>query len=68
MHARGRIINEQDNIEEGIWCIGPMRKAVLWETTALRELRETGIGAGCINCIKTVSYTGNILLCCLFFA
>ena len=36
----GRIINEQDNIEEGIWCIGPMRKAVLWETTALRELRE----------------------------
>ncbi len=36
----GRIINEQDKIEEGIWCIGPMRKAVLWETTALRELRE----------------------------
>jgi uncharacterized NAD(P)/FAD-binding protein YdhS len=36
----GRIINEQDNIEAGIWCIGPMRKAVLWETTALRELRE----------------------------
>ena len=36
----GRIINEQDNVEEGIWCIGPMRKAVLWETTALRELRE----------------------------
>ena len=36
----GRIINDQDKIEEGIWCIGPMRKAVLWETTALRELRE----------------------------
>ena len=36
----GRIINEQDKIEEGLWCIGPMRKAVLWEITALRELRE----------------------------
>ena len=36
----GKIINEQDEIEEGLWCIGPMRKAVLWETTALRELRE----------------------------
>ncbi|MFZ2170852.1 MAG: FAD/NAD(P)-binding protein [Methylococcaceae bacterium] len=36
----GRIINDQDKIEEGIWCIGPMRKSVLWETTALRELRE----------------------------
>jgi len=36
----GRIINEQDKIEAGIWCIGPMRKSVLWETTALRELRE----------------------------
>jgi uncharacterized NAD(P)/FAD-binding protein YdhS len=36
----GRIINQQDNVEEGIWCIGPMRKAMLWETTALRELRE----------------------------
>ena len=36
----GRIINEQDKIEAGIWCVGPMRKAVLWETTALRELRE----------------------------
>lgn len=36
----GRIINELDTIEEGLWCIGPMRKSVLWETTALRELRE----------------------------
>lgn len=36
----GRIINDQDKIEEGLWCIGPMRKSVLWETTALRELRE----------------------------
>lgn len=36
----GRIINQRDDIEQGIWCIGPMRKSVLWETTALRELRE----------------------------
>jgi uncharacterized NAD(P)/FAD-binding protein YdhS len=36
----GRIINKQGQIEEGLWCIGPMRKSVLWETTALRELRE----------------------------
>lgn len=35
----GRIINHQGDIEEGIWCVGPMRKAVLWETTALREIR-----------------------------
>jgi len=40
MYPEGRIINEQDKIEEGIWCIGPMRSPVLWETTALRELRE----------------------------
>ncbi len=36
----GRIINEQNQVEDGLWCIGPMRKSVLWETTALRELRE----------------------------
>jgi uncharacterized NAD(P)/FAD-binding protein YdhS len=36
----GRIINKQGQIEDGLWCIGPMRKSVLWETTALRELRE----------------------------
>ena len=36
----GRIINEQDQVEDRLWCIGPMRKSVLWETTALRELRE----------------------------
>lgn len=36
----GRIINDQGEVEQGIWCIGPMRKAVLWETTALRELRD----------------------------
>jgi uncharacterized NAD(P)/FAD-binding protein YdhS len=36
----GKIINDQGKIEEGLWCLGPMRKSVLWETTALRELRE----------------------------
>jgi uncharacterized NAD(P)/FAD-binding protein YdhS len=36
----GRIINDKNQIEDGLWCIGPMRKSVLWETTALRELRE----------------------------
>jgi uncharacterized NAD(P)/FAD-binding protein YdhS len=39
----GRIINEHNKIEDGLWCIGPMRKAVLWETTALRELREQAV-------------------------
>ena len=39
----GRIINAQDKIETGLWCIGPMRKSVLWETTALRELREQAL-------------------------
>jgi uncharacterized NAD(P)/FAD-binding protein YdhS len=36
----GRIINDKNQVEDGLWCIGPMRKSVLWETTALRELRE----------------------------
>jgi uncharacterized NAD(P)/FAD-binding protein YdhS len=36
----GQIINVQHKVEEGLWCMGPMRRAVLWETTALRELRE----------------------------
>ncbi|MBE0436242.1 MAG: FAD/NAD(P)-binding protein [Methylomicrobium sp.] len=36
----GRIINAHGNLEEGLWCIGPMRKSVLWESTALREIRE----------------------------
>ncbi|HEY8271599.1 MAG TPA: FAD/NAD(P)-binding protein [Pseudobdellovibrionaceae bacterium] len=36
----GQILNVQGKIEQGFWCIGPMRKAVLWETTALCELRE----------------------------
>jgi uncharacterized NAD(P)/FAD-binding protein YdhS len=35
----GRIINENNQIVNGLWCIGPMRKAILWETTALREIR-----------------------------
>lgn len=43
----GIMCNESGNILDnnykpvpGLWCIGPMRKAVLWETTALREIRE----------------------------
>jgi uncharacterized NAD(P)/FAD-binding protein YdhS len=36
----GKIVNAVGQIEEGLWCIGPMRKAILWETTALREIRE----------------------------
>lgn len=39
----GRIINQHGQIEAGLWCIGPMRKSVLWETTALRELREQAL-------------------------
>ena len=54
----GKVINEQDKIEEGIWCIGPMRKAVLWETSALGN--RTSIGTGFIDCGKTVSYRSNI--------
>jgi uncharacterized NAD(P)/FAD-binding protein YdhS len=36
----GNLVNSSGQIEKGLWCIGPMRKAVLWETTALREIRE----------------------------
>jgi uncharacterized NAD(P)/FAD-binding protein YdhS len=35
----GRIIGKDNLPVQGLWCIGPMRKAVLWETTAIRELR-----------------------------
>lgn len=35
----GKILDESARPVNGLWCIGPMRKAVLWETTALRELR-----------------------------
>ena len=44
----GRIINAQENVEAGLWCIGPMRKSVLWETTALRELREQASELACL--------------------
>ncbi|MCW3082646.1 MAG: putative hydroxyacylglutathione hydrolase [Bacteroidetes bacterium] len=36
----GAIINKDQQIEEGMWCVGPMRKAALWETTALKEIRD----------------------------
>jgi uncharacterized NAD(P)/FAD-binding protein YdhS len=35
----GKLIGENGKTVQGLWCIGPMRKAVLWETTAIRELR-----------------------------
>jgi len=35
----GRILGKGEKVIDGLWCIGPMRKAVLWETTAIRELR-----------------------------
>lgn len=38
--VEGHVINQNGDKETGLWCIGPMRKAVLWETTALREIRE----------------------------
>ncbi len=37
--ADGRIIDRDGRPVPGLWCIGPMRKAVLWETTAIREVR-----------------------------
>ncbi|HTL80405.1 MAG TPA: FAD/NAD(P)-binding protein [Bacteroidia bacterium] len=38
--ADGKIIDKNNSTVEGLWCIGPMRKSALWETTAIRELRE----------------------------
>lgn len=38
--ADGKILDVSGKEVPGLWCIGPMRKAVLWETTAIRELRE----------------------------
>lgn len=35
----GNILDKQHAPVPGLWCMGPMRKAVLWETTAIRELR-----------------------------
>jgi len=39
-NADGKMMNEKGQPIDGLWCIGPMRKAVLWETTALREIRS----------------------------
>ncbi len=36
----GKILNAFGEEVNGLWCMGPMRKAVLWETTALKEIRE----------------------------
>lgn len=38
--AEGHVINAKGVAEQGLWCIGPMRKSALWESTALREIRE----------------------------
>jgi uncharacterized NAD(P)/FAD-binding protein YdhS len=35
----GNILDKDNRPVNGLWCMGPMRKAVLWETTAIRELR-----------------------------
>ena len=35
----GQILDKNSQPVSGLWCMGPMRKAVLWETTAIRELR-----------------------------
>lgn len=35
----GNILDKNGAPVAGLWCMGPMRKAVLWETTAIRELR-----------------------------
>lgn len=42
----GNILDEKQLPVPGLWCIGPMRKAVLWETTALREIREQANSLG----------------------
>ena len=39
----GAILNAAGEKVNGLWCVGPMRKAVLWETTAIRELREQAV-------------------------
>lgn len=39
----GAIIDANGEKVPGLWCVGPMRKAVLWETTAIRELREQAV-------------------------
>ncbi len=41
--ADGGIIDSNGEKVPGLWCVGPMRKAVLWETTAIRELREQAV-------------------------
>lgn len=44
----GKLLDAEGKIVRGLWCIGPMRKAVLWETTALRELREQAVALSLI--------------------
>lgn len=38
--AGGHVINSEGRISEGLICMGSMRKGILWESTALRELRQ----------------------------
>jgi uncharacterized NAD(P)/FAD-binding protein YdhS len=39
----GKLISGNGSVVNGLWCIGPMRKAILWETTAIRELRQQAV-------------------------
>jgi uncharacterized NAD(P)/FAD-binding protein YdhS len=36
----GALIDAHGRASESMWTIGPLRRGVLWETTAIREIRE----------------------------
>lgn len=36
----GRLIDAEGNVNPRVWAVGPLRKGMLWESIALREIRE----------------------------
>lgn len=48
--SNGTVLDKDQQPVKGLICIGPMRKAQLWETTALREIREQAYQVA--SCLK----------------
>ncbi|HEY7271398.1 MAG TPA: FAD/NAD(P)-binding protein [Actinoplanes sp.] len=46
--AAGRLVGADGSVQPGLWVLGPLRRGVLWETTAVPEIRAQarGLAAG----------------------
>lgn len=43
LSAEGQLIGTDGKLTAGLYAIGPMRKAMLWETTAVKEISEQAV-------------------------